>query len=187
MHPYGGCSVSNWNLFQPYLRIVCDVSYILKDRWQKSLLQLTWWKIVNIRPFCWLRNECVCFVPVNNTVTVFQIYKAYISLHIYCLIFLYSYRFRWYFLQWVVSDFCFCGKKIIGSTEKVFSKALLVFKMDQRFWIIWFILGSVRLHVTVSGNTWAFCVVYGVSKSFLSRSLFFLTSVSNEESHNLFL
>ena len=25
----------------------------------KLLLQLTSWKIVNIRPVCWLRNECV--------------------------------------------------------------------------------------------------------------------------------
>ena len=33
-HPYGGCSVLNWNLFQPYLHIVCDTSYILQKRWQ---------------------------------------------------------------------------------------------------------------------------------------------------------
>ena len=68
----------------------------------------------------------------------------------------------------------FFRKAIIGSTEKVFSKAL-VFQMDQWFRIIWFILGSVELYVPVSGNTWAFCVVFGVNKSFL---LFFLISFS---------
>ena len=69
----------NWNLIQPYLHTVCDTSYILKDRRQNS--------------FCsWLGGKfwiCVCFVPVNDTVTILQIYKVYIS-H-----------------QWVVSDFVF--------------------------------------------------------------------------------
>ena len=78
----------------------------------------------------------------------------------------------------------FFRKAIIGSTEKVFSKALLVFKMDQWFRIIWFMLGSVELYVPVSGNAWAFCVVFGVNKFFLS---IFLISFSIKESHNLFL
>ena len=123
----------------------------------------------------------VCFVPVNDTVTVFQIYKIYIFPHIYCLIFFIFLSF------WMVLPPMSCfwhlvlQKAIIGSTEKFFSKALLVFKMDQWFWIICFILGSVRLYVTVSGNTWAFCVVFGVSKAFLSTNLIFSISVSVED------
>ena len=38
----------------------CMWHFLYSKRYRtKSLLQLTWWKIVNIRPFCWLWNECV--------------------------------------------------------------------------------------------------------------------------------
>ena len=100
-----------------------------------------------------------------------------ISLHICCLIFLYFYRSGWYFLQLIVSgffSFFFLRKAITGSIEKVFYKVLFVFKMGQWFWIICFILGGVQLHVIVSGNTWAFCLAFGVRNSFLPKSLIFL-------------
>ena len=100
-----------------------------------------------------------------------------LSLHICCLIFLYFYRSGWYFLQLIVSgffSFFFLRKAITGSIEKVFYKVLFVFKMGQWFWIICFILGGVQLHVIVSGNTWAFCLAFGVRNSFLPKSLIFL-------------
>ena len=59
---------------------------------------------------------------------------------------------------------------INGSIKKVFSRVLFVCKMDQWFWIISVILGSVQWYVTVGGNTWVFCVVFGARTSFLSRS-----------------
>ena len=93
--------------------------------------------------------------------------------------FLYSYRFEWHVLLWVVPGF-FLRKALIGSIEKVFSRALFFFKMDQWFSIICLVLGIVRLNGTVSGNTWEFCVVFRVSNSFLSRS-YFSISVSIED------
>ena len=53
--------------------------------------------------------------------------------------------------------------------------------MDQLFRIICFILESVQLYVTLSGITWAFCVVFGASKSVVSKSLIFLILVSIED------
>lgn len=65
----------------------------------------------------------------------------------------------------------FLWKAITSSIEKVFSNDLLLFQIDQWFQIISFILGSVRLYVTISGNTWAFCIVFGVSKFIIGLAL----------------
>ena len=73
-------------------------------------------------------------------------------------------------------------KAIIGTTEKVFSKALLVFKMAQWFRTVgfyWEVRGSMSLQKVTLELSLLF-VVFGVGKSFLSRSLIFLISVSIE-------
>ena len=106
--------------------------------------------------------------------TVFHIFKVYILLHICCLIFFIFLSFRMIFPPMYCLRLLLLRKAIIGSTEKVLSKALLVFKMDHWLRIIYFILGSVRSYVSVSGNTWVFCVVFSVTKSSLSWSLIFL-------------
>ena len=130
----------------------------------------------------------VCFVLVKNTATIIQIFKVYLSLYICFLIFLIFLSFWMVFAPMSCFRLLFLWKAIgsseigsigsIGSSKKVFSKALLVFQMDQWFWIICFILVSVWLYVTVSGNTWAFCVAFGVRKYFLSKSWIFLILVS---------
>ena len=106
------------------------------------------------------------------------------SLHFPFYLLLYFFMFLSFWMTFPpISCFwlLFLRKAMIGSTEKVFSKVLLVFKMDQWFQIVCFILGSIRLYVTVSGNIWAFCVVFGVNKSFLIRSLIFLILASVED------
>ena len=132
-----------------------------------------------MHPFCWLRNECAFHLKATHW--PYSRITWWTFPFIFTVwFFLYSYRFEWHVLLWVVPGFCFLRKAIIGSIEKVFSRALFFFKMGQWFWIICLVLGSVRLNVTVSGNTWAFCVVFGVSNSFLSRS-YFSISVSIED------
>ena len=153
----------------------------------KSLLQLTWWKVVNIRPFCWLRNECVFCTCKQHSDSIPDLKGVHFPS--YLLLDFFIFLSFWMVLP-PISFFrlLFLRTVIIGSTEKVSSKALLVFKMDLWFSIIYFILGRMRLYVIVSDNTWAFCVAFGVSKPFLSRSLIFLISVSIEdESQSLFV
>ena len=123
----------------------------------------------------------MCFVPVNNTVTVLKIYKVYISLHSYCLVFLMFLSFQIVFPPMSCLRLLFLQKARSRLIEKVLCRALFAFNMGQWFWIICFILGSVRLYVTALDNTWAFCDVYSVSNFFLSRSLIFLLLVTMED------
>ena len=59
----------------------CQAMFYIKDNSHSDMTyHKLHWEIVSIRTYCWLRN--VYFVPTNNTVTVFQIYKMHISLHI---------------------------------------------------------------------------------------------------------
>ena len=132
----------------------------------KSLFKLIWWKMLNIRSFCWLRNDCI---PDLQGVH----FRLYLLLDFFMFL-----SFWVVFPSITCFRLLFLRKVIIVSIEKVFSKALLVFIMDHWFRVICFILGSVWSYVPVSGNTWVFCVVFGVSKSFLSRSIIFLISVS---------
>ena len=126
----------------------------------KSLLQLTWWKIVNIRQFfCYEKN--VRFVTVNNTVVVLQIYKVYISLYICCLIFLYPYCLGWYIPNELFQTFVL-ARSNNWYNWKSFSKALLVFKMYQWFGIIfsyWNLRGYVSLSVVTFGLSVLFLVL----------------------------
>ena len=145
----------------------------------KSLLQLIWWKVVIIRPFCWLRNKCV-FCTCKQHSNRIPDFKVYVFLHIYCFIFYILIVFNATSSNELFQTFFF-WKAIIGSTE------ILVFEMDQWFRIICFILRSMRLYVTVSDNNRAFCIVFGVSKSFLSRRLIFLIRFQLKISHKLFL
>ena len=71
----------------------------------------------------------------------------------------------------------FLQKAIIGSIEKVFSRALFAFNFEL-FVLYCFIL--FVLYATASGNTWAFCIVFAIRNSFLSIGLIFLISVSVE-------
>ena len=51
--------------------------------------------------------------------------------------------------------------------------------MDQWFWVICLSLGSLRLYVTASGNTWVSLCCFWCS-SFLRSSIFFLFSIEDE-------
>ena len=128
-----------------------------------------------------LATKWMCVLQLNNLETVFQIHMVYISLHIWFLIFWWFYCFGWYFLTMSLFQVFFFRKGIIGSIEKVFSRDSYVFEMIQWFWTVCFILGSVLVHVTVSVDICDFCVVFGISKYFLSRRSIFLISVSIED------
>ena len=123
----------------------------------KSLLQLTEWKIVNIHPFCWLRNECVFCTCKQHSDHIPDLqgvhFPSYLLPNFFILL------FRMVFPPMSCFRLLFLWKAITVSTGKVLSKALLVSKMDQWFRIICFLLESVQLYVTLSGITWAFCVV----------------------------
>ena len=125
----------------------------------KLLLQLTWWKIVNIWPFCWLQNECVfCTceqhdedIPELQWVNFLQIllFDFFIFLSFWMAFPPGSY-FRLLFLQ----------KAIIGSFEKAFSWAIFIFKMDQwfeLFFLYWEMWGYMSLSVVTPGISQFFC------------------------------
>ena len=114
----------------------------------------------------------MCFVPVNNTATVIQIYKVYLSLHICCLIFLIFLSFWMLFPPMSCFSLLFLWKAIIGSSEKVFSQALLVFRRWTSDFQLFVLYWEVCDYMSLSG------VTLGVSVLFLSTSLIFLILIS---------
>ena len=135
-------------------------------------MQLTWWKIVNIHSFSCLRNEyvlCICKQLIDRISDLQGVqFSSYLLLDFFIFL-----SFWMVFPPVTCFRLLFLRKAIIGLTEKVFSKVLVVLKKDQTFRIIWFLLESVRLYVTISGNTWVFCVAFNVRRSslFVERSL----------------
>ena len=127
----------------------------------RSLLQLTYWKIININPFCCLQNECV-FCTCKQDSDCIPDLKV-VRFPSYLLFDFFMFLSFWMVLPPMsCSRLLFLKKAIIVSTENVFSKALL----------------SVWLYVIISCKNWTFCVVFGFCKPFPSRSLIFLISVS---------
>ena len=126
----------------------------------KSLLQLIWWKIVIIRPFCWLRNKCV-FCTCKQHSDRIPDFKVYVFLHIYCFIFYILIVFNATSSNELFQTFFF-WKAIIGSTE------ILVCKMTSDF-------KSFVLYFEVCDYTSLSVITIGLSVLFLViANLFYL-------------
>ena len=93
---------------------------------RRSLLQLTWREVVNIHSFCLLRNECVFCTCKQRSDRIPDLQGAHFPLHLFIFV-LDGFPSNKLFQVCLF----FLRKAITGLTEKVFSKALLVFKMDQ--------------------------------------------------------
>ena len=96
----------------------------------KSPLQLTWWKIVNIRQFFLLRNECVFCNCKQHSGRTSDLQGVHFPLYLLLDFFIFL-LFGIVYPPMSCFRLLFWREAIIGSTEKVFSKALLVFKRCQ--------------------------------------------------------
>ena len=131
----------------------------------KPLFQLTWWKIANIRPFCWLQNESVFCICKRHSDYISDLKGVHFLS--YLLLDFFMFLSFWIVLP-PMSCFrhFFSCKAITGATEKVFLKPywLLRWTSDfELFLLYWEVCGYMSQSVVTLGLSVLFLVLANLS------------------------